>query len=230
MTLSKPPTIVLFDMDGTTVRHLNPRLLHMLEILDNWIHKGTKAVSRLFRRKITPKPLVELRNGKRPKLLVHRAIHKFRRKKVDQIVEPCPGIYDLLDLLRDNGIRIGLISNGLGKGYGHDILERFDLEDYYETTIFREDIPRAKPYPDSILKAVETLKNPPTSEDVIWYFGDRRKDIQAAVAAQPHLPCDLLPFAYNLHAAIAVLENNIGTDHIVLAWPDLLPKIREMLA
>lgn len=229
MSLEKP-TIVLFDMDGTTVRHLNPRLLHILEKLDDWSHKTTSLLARLFRWKIRRMPLVERRDGKRPKLLVHRAIHKVRRKEVDQIVEACPGIYDILDLLKDKGVRIGLISNSLGKGYGHDILKTFDLEKYYEVTVFREDIPRAKPHPDPILKAVEGMAQPPTEKDVIWYLGDRRKDIQAALAAREHLPCPLLPFAYNLHAAIAVLENNIGADHIVMAWQDLELKLRELLA
>lgn len=228
MTLTRP-TIVLFDMDGTTVRHLNPRLLTVLEVLDDWTHKMAGWGSKVFKRRISAVPLVEHRDGKRPKLLVHRALHKFRRKEVDQIVEPCPGIYDVLDFLKDNNIRIGLISNGLGKGYGHDILEKFDLEKYYEVTLFREDSLRAKPHPDLIIKALERLSPPPTKDDVIWYFGDRRKDILTAIAAKDYLPCPLLPFAYNLHAAVAVLEHNIGTDHIVMAWPDLLGKIKTLM-
>jgi len=228
MSIQKP-TIVLFDMDGTTVRHIDPRILNVLEKLDDAAHKTAKFFSKTLKRRIDAPPLVEYHDGKRPKLLVHRAIHKIRRKEVDEIVEPCPGIYGVLDFLKSQNIRMGLISNGLGKGYGHDILKQFDLSHYYEVTIFREDIPRAKPYPDPILKAVERLDKKVTADDVIWYFGDRRKDIQAALAAQKLLPCPILPFAYNLHAAIAVLENNLGTDHIIMAWPDLEAKLKTLL-
>ena len=35
MTLERP-TIVIFDMDGTTVRHINLMLLHILEKLDDF--------------------------------------------------------------------------------------------------------------------------------------------------------------------------------------------------
>lgn len=225
----KKPTIVLFDMDGTTVRHLNPRLLHLLEKLDDAAHKSARLVSRLFKKEIDAPPLVAFKDGKRKKLPVHRAIHRFRRKEVDQIVEPCPGIYDILDMLRGKGVRMGLISNGLGKGYGHDILQKFDLEKYYDVTLFREDIRRAKPYPDPILQALERLDRKPGADDVVWYFGDRHKDILAAVAAKAHLPCPILPFAYNLHAVLALLENNYGPDHIVMGWPDLKPKLKKLL-
>lgn len=223
------PTILLLDMDGTTVRHVNPWLLHVLEKLDDAGHKIAKLFSKLTKQKIHSPPLVEFRHGKRPKLLVHRALHKVRRKSVDQIVEPCPGIFDLLDLCKENNIRMGLVSNGLGKGYGHDILEKFDLNDYFDITIFREDIQRSKPYPDPLLVALKRLPKQPDENDVIWYIGDRRKDILAAVAAKTHLPCPIVPFGYGMNAALAVLENQLPPDHILMGWPDLETKLRTIL-
>ena len=229
MTLARP-TIVLFDMDGTVVRHLHPWFLHMLERLDDASHKCARLISKLFKREIAAPPLVEFHDGKRRKLLVRRAMHKLLRKPVDEIVEPCPGIYDILDLLAANNIRMGLISNGLGKGYGHDILKKFELEKYFEITVFREDITRPKPWPDPILQALGALKQPPAKADNIWYIGDRHKDIKAALAADIHLPCDIQPIGYTLNAAIAVLEHNLGPDHIFMAWPDLEVKLRKILA
>jgi phosphoglycolate phosphatase len=217
-------------MDGTTVRHLNPALLGVLEALDDSAHKVARFSSRVFKRKINAPPLVGFQGEKRKKLLVHRAIHKMRRKPVDEIVEPCPGIYDILDLLKTHNVPVGLISNGLGKGYGHDILQKFDLEKYYNVTVFREDIQRSKPYPDPLLQALDALPRKPGKDDVVWYFGDRRKDIVAAVAAREYLPCPVIPFGYNLNAAMAVLEHNLGAEHIVMAWPDLEPKLRGLLA
>ncbi|MCM2343413.1 MAG: HAD family hydrolase [Alphaproteobacteria bacterium] len=228
MTLQRP-TIVLFDMDGTTVRHLHPMLLHVLETLDDASHKTARFFSKTFRTKIDAPPLVETRHGKRPKLLVHRAMHKIRRKDVDEMVEPCPGIYDILDFLKSQHVRMGIVSNGLGKGYGHDILKTFDLEPYFDVAIFREDISRSKPWPDPLLQALNGLSAPPGKDDVVWYIGDRRKDIQAAIAARPHLPCPVIPIAYGLNAAIAVLENNVGNDNIIMGWPDLLPRLRQSL-
>ena len=49
------------------------------------------------------------------------------------------------------------------------------------------------------------------------------------MAAREYLPCPVLPFGYNLNAAMAVLEHNLGVDHIIMAWPDLEPKLRGLL-
>ncbi len=216
-------------MDGTTVRHIDPRLLTVLERVDDVVYRTARMFSKVLRRQIDSPPLVGRRNdGKRQKLLVHRALHKMRRREVEEIVEPCPGIYAVLDLLQANGVRMGIISNGLGKGYGHDILEKFGLEKYYEIAIFREDIRRPKPYPDPILQACERLNPRPASSDVIWYFGDRNKDILSALAARAHLPCPVMPFAYNLNAAIAVLQNNVGADHIFMAWKDVETRLKRL--
>lgn len=227
MSLQKP-TIVLFDMDGTVVRHINPWLLHLLERLDDASHKCARLFSRIMNRRIESPPLVEFHEGKRKKLLVHRAMHKIRRKPVEEIVEPCPGIYETLDFLHKQNVRLGIISNGLGTGYGHDVLNKFDLDKYFSVKIFREDIPRAKPWPDPILQAVQALEQPLQKDDMIWYIGDRHKDIKAALAAEIHLPCDIQPIAYTLNAAIAVLEHNINAEHIIMAWPDLMPRLKSL--
>ncbi len=215
-------------MDGTTVRHIDPRLLQVLEFLDDAAHRAAGLISKLLGRRIERPLLVEMRHGRRPKLLVHRALHKMRRKDVDEIVEPCPGIYDLLDFLKERDVVMGLVSNGLGKGYGHDILKTFDLEKYFSATIFREDIRRSKPHPDPLLQALEQIGRAVSTSDVIWYFGDRPKDVKAAVAAQAHLPCPVVPFAYGLNPAMALLESNHSVENIVIAWPDLLARLRPL--
>ncbi len=229
MSLSKP-TIVLFDMDGTTVRHINPMLLNVLEKLDDVSYKITSGLSRLINIKKPRPPMAGIVNRERKsRLLVHRAMHKVRRKSVEQIVEPCPGIYPLLEMLEEAGIPVALVSNGLGKGYGHDVLSTFDLEKYFEVTLFREDMRKSKPHPDSILRALESMKRQPSENDNIWYIGDRHKDVRAAMAARSCLPCPVQPLAYGLNAAIAILEHNIGPDHIIMNYEDFRPKLKDLL-
>ncbi|MCB9978891.1 MAG: HAD hydrolase-like protein [Rhodospirillales bacterium] len=227
----KKPTIVLFDMDGTTVRHLNPRILRVIEALDDWSFRLVQFLEKIFGRHFDVPALVErTENGERPKLLVHRVLHKFRRTPVDQIVEPCPGIYSLLSLLRARGVRLALVSNGLGEGYGHEILEKFNLAPFFETTLFREQTLRPKPNPDPILSVLKRLSGPVTADDVIWHIGDRRKDILAALAAQSWLPCPIQPIAYGLNAAVGALAKKLGPDHIVLAYADLEKRLRALSA
>jgi len=218
------PTIVLFDMDGTTVRHVNPAFLTFLETLDNIIHKIGAMIFR--RREIKD---YSGRSARRPRgLLVHRMIHKIRRKPVDKIVQPCPGIYLVLNLLRKNNIPIGVVSNSLGKGYGHDVLKTFNLAPYYAAEVFREDIARSKPHPDPILRALKEIKAEPDADDIIWYIGDRHKDVTATLAADKLSDCKIIPFAYGVNAAIAILKNNISTDHIIMSYPDFFVRIQSL--
>lgn len=225
MSLIPRPTIVLFDMDGTTVRHVNPRLLGALEFLDDVIYKGSGLIRRA--RHEAPVPLTLERP---PHLAVHRMLHSFRRKPVEQIVQPCPGIQSLLSLFRAHNIPMGIVSNGLGQGYGHDILEKFDLEKYFVAQTFREDITHSKPHPEPIIRALRKIRDPLHDDDVIWYIGDRHKDVIAALAADAALkPARIVPFAYGLKASIAILERGISPDHIIMNYPDFRVRVAEIL-
>lgn len=231
MRLSRP-TIVLFDMDGTTVRHIDPRFLHALEILDDMAYAAGTFWGRLRSGKNLRQAAafkIPPHNAAESRLLVHRAIHRFRRKPVEQIVEPCPGILDVLERLRQARIPMAIVSNGLGRGYGHDILQKFGLDQYFSVRVFREDIVNSKPHPEPLIKALSRLPRPVTAQDTVWYIGDRRKDILAAMAAQKSLPCRVDPLSYGIHAAVTVLEHHVGADHIITSYHDLMHTLDQLL-
>lgn len=217
------PTIVLFDMDGTTVRHVNPIFLSALEFIDDLMYRASRL---LFRRR----EIVDMSNNPAvPRgLLVHQALHKMRRRSVDKIVQPCPGIFLLLNLFQKQNIPMGIVSNSLGKGYGHDILNQFHLSSYFKAQIFREDIHRSKPHPDPILRALRAIKEEPSDSDIVWYIGDRHKDVIAAIEADKLMNCKIIPFSYGLNAAVAILKNNIGNDHIIMNYPDFFVSIKPL--
>ncbi len=219
----KRPTIVLFDMDGTTVRHNNQRMLGALEKMDDALYGITRFLHKREAFLYDAEPDIE------PSLIVHRMLHSLRKKPVEQIVRPCAGIFSLLNLLRDHNIPTGIVSNGLGKGYGFDILQKFKLEPYYTSKTFREHITRSKPHPEPILRALSRFNRPITDEDVVWYIGDRRKDIIAALAADEFSPATIVPFSYGIHAALAVLEHHLTPDHIIVNYYDFTAKIFPLL-
>lgn len=232
----KAPTIVIFDMDGTAVRHLNPALLHVLERLDDASYRIKKLFDKLLRRDKKSFFVSEAEEAyharKKPRLLVHRALHKVRRKPVEQIVEPCPGIYQVLELLKAHAIPVAVVSNGLGKGYGHEIMDTFGFGAYFQAAIFREDIVNSKPHPEPILIALRELLGETralSDQDVVWYIGDRHKDITASIEADKLLPATVQPIAYAVNAAAAVLEKGIGTDHIIISYFDMHTRLRKLL-
>ena len=219
MTLKKP-TIIIFDMDGTTVRHIDPKMLHVLEKLDD-------AMYRFGSRK--KKEVLNIEPGqRRPRLLVHRAIHKFRRKSVDQIVEPYMGVREVLEYIQTLGIPTAIVSNGLGRGYGYDILEKFDLAKFFKAKIFREDFSQAKPHPEPLINAIKAMEINVTPDDVIWCIGDRRKDIDAAIALGKYLGCCVEPLSFGIDAAVAILKNRVMPDHILTSYADLQLKLKDL--
>jgi len=228
----KAPTIVIFDMDGTTVRHINPRLLHALERVDDFAYRCGRLWAWLRRKDRKSKELHEILSARRkrnPQLVVHRLMHKIRRKPVEQIVEPCPGVVDALETLKARGIPMALVSNGLGKGYGHDILAKFDLEKYFSATIFREDIRHSKPNPEPLLLALRQMGVKLRAEDVVWFIGDRHKDVTAAVETARHTPCPVEPIAYGLNAAVAIIDKGLNPDHIIMSYEDMNARLKAML-
>jgi phosphoglycolate phosphatase len=207
-TALPPPTAVLLDMDGTTVRHRDPRLLAVLEWLDDAGH----ALARLW-----PFP----RRGP-PRLWPHRMLHRVRRRDVEEIVEPCPGVFAFLEALRARAIPCALVSNGLGAGYGHEVLAAFGLEPYFAATLFREDAPRAKPHPDSLVAALAAMGMLTRgAQDVVWVVGDRGKDVRAALALAEVIPARVVPVAYGLSAARAVLAAGLPPRHIVMSYAEM---------
>ncbi|MCD8496882.1 MAG: HAD family hydrolase [Alphaproteobacteria bacterium] len=232
MTL-QAPTVVIFDMDGTTVRHLNPFVLWLCENYDDMAYNISKFFGWIFHRKaqgpVIPEVDLDRDIRKHQRLLVHRAVHRLRRGSVDEIVEPCPGIINVLNILKFNAVPMALVSNGLGKGYGHDVLRTFELAHYYDAAIFREDISKAKPNPEPILLALREMGVKLKKDDVIWYVGDRHKDITAALNAAPHLPCTVVPVAVGMNAAVAAIEKGLGAEHIILSYKDMAERLTNLL-
>lgn len=70
----------------------------------------------------------------------------------------------------------------------------------------------------------------PRESDVVWYIGDRHKDITASVEAGKLVPALIQPLAYGVNATAAVIEKGVGTDHIVLSYFDLHTRLRKFFA
>lgn len=216
---------MLFDLDGTLVHHVNPRVLQMLEFLDDCSHRGGRLVAR-FRLARRSRSAAQ----RAPKLLVHKAIHKVRRKSVDQMLVPCETMRGVLERLRAEGVTLGVVSNGLGRGYGHDVLETFDLRKYFSAAVFREDVARGKPWPDSIVTALQGIGRELRRSDVIWYVGDQRKDIAAAQAASQVVGQAVRPFALGARAALGAVEARLSPAQIMWSALDFERAVQTVFA
>jgi phosphoglycolate phosphatase len=57
-------------------------------------------------------------------------------------------------------------------------------------------------------------------DDIIWYVGDQRKDVVAALRVSATGP-QVRPIACGIRASLAIVEHGLGTDQIMLTMDDL---------
>jgi N-acetyl-D-muramate 6-phosphate phosphatase len=90
-----------------------------------------------------------------------------------------PGMPELLERLEADGIQWGVVTNKYER-FARPLIECMGLGDRAGVVIGGDTCARAKPFPDPLLHAAETLGVPPPST---LYVGDDERDVQAARAA-----------------------------------------------
>lgn len=90
---------------------------------------------------------------------------------------------DILENLRANGVKIGIVTNSPSK-YAHTILEHFGITHFFDKIICWDDVGYAdiKPSPKGIKMVLESFALKP--EDGVVYVGDQDTDVIAAYNAR----------------------------------------------
>jgi HAD superfamily hydrolase (TIGR01509 family) len=94
-------------------------------------------------------------------------------------VEPYPGLLETLHTFRGSAIRTGVATNSR-IGHVSIPLKQWGILDSFHAVVAIEHVPRGKPHPDPILKALELMEVEPRNAIM---FGDSPVDIQAGHAA-----------------------------------------------
>ncbi len=89
---------------------------------------------------------------------------------------PYPETRPLLEKLAKAGYRMGVVSN-CGTYAANSVLARFNLAEYFEITLSRNDVSYVKPSPEGLILALEKLG---VSPDRAIFIGDSVNDILAA--------------------------------------------------
>jgi 2-phosphoglycolate phosphatase len=109
-------------------------------------------------------------------LACYKAHHPSVMFKLTQFL---PGAAALLPRLRQVGKKVGLCSNK-PRLFSQMLLEHLEVAACFDVVLGPEDVPRPKPAPDMLLRAVERLALPAAQ---VLYVGDMVVDIQTARAA-----------------------------------------------
>lgn len=101
----------------------------------------------------------------------------------DQVLTHSPvlfeGMPELLDLIEDQGVRWGIVTNK-PRRFTAPIMHAMQLDERAACVICGDDTVRPKPYPDTLLMACEIMQR--QAKDCI-YIGDAQRDIEAGMAA-----------------------------------------------
>ena len=90
-----------------------------------------------------------------------------------------PGMPELLEWLEGGGIAWGVVTNKYER-FARPLIDCFGLGARAGVVVGGDTCKRAKPFPDPLLLAAETLRVPPQAT---LYVGDDERDVQAARAA-----------------------------------------------
>jgi pyrophosphatase PpaX len=212
--------MILFDLDGTlvdttelilasfawTFQHHLPGRLPARDALIHTFGRSLPAVLREL--------AVEHDDGD-PDVLTAQMLatyRDFQLERHDTLIQPFPGVAEMLRELRARQRRLGLVTSKR-EGFARRGLAVFGLEALFEVAVFHDDTTRHKPQPEPLLLAAERAGLMPG--DVV-YVGDSIHDVAAGRAAGMRTVAVLWgPFDR------AVLER-AGPDHFVERPEDLV--------
>lgn len=96
-----------------------------------------------------------------------------------QVMKLMPGVADILGMLKEKGITMGVVSNKEGHTLRKEI-EQCGLQDYFQVALGSGDVPHDKPAPHGIQQALGAIQHHATET---WYVGDTPVDVEAALQA-----------------------------------------------
>ncbi|MGB9802379.1 HAD-IA family hydrolase [Desulfofundulus sp.] len=170
--------VVLFDLDGTLadslplIRHTYRRVFDEMGIpwgdndVMHWIGRPIVDIARYFAGEEGAEEFI-----KRYQEHYHRDHDCYTRL--------FPGTLEMLQNLRSQGFRLGIVTSK-GKIGAWRTIKFTGLDSFLDVVVTAHDVERHKPLPDPVLKALEILRVRP--EEAI-YVGDSHYDIQAGRAA-----------------------------------------------
>ncbi|MDB4866675.1 MAG: ppaX [Cohnella sp.] len=167
---------VLFDLDGTIV---DTNEL----IIQSFLHALKGAVPEDFGREhIIPsmgEPLTDQLqqfSGLEDVTAITHAYREYNYLKHDEMVALFPGVAEVLPILRQHGIQLGVVTTKM-RPTTERALKMFGLIEQMGTIITLDEVEHAKPHPEPVQKAMQALGAHP---DHTIMVGDSTVDIESA--------------------------------------------------
>ncbi len=175
------PEAILFDMDEVLINAERSRFEAYLEAADrlrlpkvswdDYVQKYNMSVRDLYVALQLPVPW---------ETIVREVIPRLKESARSCLVNADAG--PLLERLKRNGVRIGLVTNNY-YSFVHEVLGQAGLLGYFDAIVAADHVQNPKPDPESLEIALKALGVDPSDA---WMIGDSFKDEKAAKAAGVH--------------------------------------------
>jgi len=220
---------VIFDMDGVMVRSEEAWIQSEREFLEGkGIYLGEEGW-REFQLRHAPylagRNQTEAARFYREVFGLKESVEEIRRERMTLVrrhfneVEPVPGVAELITLLWEGGLKLGLAS-GSPPELIELVLKRFGLERYFSAVVSGDRLHEGKPNPTIYLLTAQELGVEPAR---CLAIEDAPNGVRAAQAAG--MRCACLP-----NPALR-WEGEIACDFVLESFAQLeLPRLRESLA
>ncbi|HLS67631.1 MAG TPA: pyrophosphatase PpaX [Pseudogracilibacillus sp.] len=164
---------ILFDLDGT--------LIDSNELIEKSFEYTFRQFGYTFSREeilqFNGPPLTETFTKINPEL-ADEMLQTYRNHNMenhDEYVKLFPYVKETLDILKDYGIKMGVVSAKVHDGVRQG-LEVTGIAPYFDTVIGVDDVENSKPHPEPVLKGMSDLKANTESSLMV---GDNYHDIEA---------------------------------------------------
>jgi pyrophosphatase PpaX len=104
---------------------------------------------------------------------------EYQHRHHDTLVQPFPGVREMLEALQREGERLGLVTSKM-EASARRGLRLVGLEEFFDVAVFHDDTAEHKPRPEPLLLAASRGRVP---AEGVMYVGDSTHDIVAGKAA-----------------------------------------------
>ena len=178
MTAAAPQKLrcIIFDMDGTLTQ--TNQLIY-----DSFNHVAEKYIHK----RLTPKEIAAYFGPPEQEAVENmigtdhideamKEYYHFYEERHNELASLYPGIRDLLDFVKRNGILIGLFT-GKGRRTTEISLREFGIASYFDVVMTGDDVDHFKPSGDGIKKIMAQFSLKP---DEVLMVGDAIADVKAS--------------------------------------------------
>ena len=176
------PKLVEFGLIERTVRPEDSKTIEDARLVryvrDNArLHPKVKADRRISRTDIFELLFGPDEDAKR---IAHKVFDDAYRNYFGEVRPFEDGIREMLVEFRGLGVKLGVLSNRKREFMEHEVraVDGGGWVEQFDTMVCGDDVPKRKPAPDQILKALENLSAP--RDYGCWYVGDSTTDVIAA--------------------------------------------------